>query len=45
MEKHYKIRRDLSIDFMGRKLFRIECTKEMDGRYIDVGELGGAAIT
>lgn len=39
MEEYYKLRKDLSIDFFGRKLFRIECIKEL--RNVKVGDLGG----
>ena len=39
MTKNWKIRKDLSIEFDGHKLFRIECTK--DFAEIKAGTLGG----
>ena len=39
MAKYYKLRKDLSIDFFGHELFRIECIKEL--KNIKIGELGG----
>ena len=39
MAKYYKLRKDLSVDFLGHKLFRIECIKEL--RDVKVGDLGG----
>ena len=39
MAKNWKIRKDLSIEVYGHKLFRIECTQ--DFKEIKVGNLGG----
>ena len=39
MAEYYKLREDLSIEFFGHKLFRIECIKEL--RDVKVGDLGG----
>ena len=39
MAEYYKLREDLSIEFFGHKLFRIECIKEL--KDVKVGDLGG----
>ena len=39
MSEYYKLRKDLSIELFGRKLFRIECIKEL--KNVKIGELGG----
>lgn len=41
MSKKFKLREDLSIDFLGHKLFRIECVEEIESKNIKVGQLGG----
>lgn len=41
MEKHYKIREDLSINFRGTKLFRIEATKDLPRHNVKKGDIGG----
>ena len=40
-EKHYKLREDLTIEVYGRKLFRIEATKDLEKYNVKKGDLGG----
>lgn len=39
--KNFKLRKDLSIDHMKHKLYRIECIKAIKSKGIKVGDLGG----
>ena len=39
--KYYKLRKDLSIELCGHKLFRIEATKNLKKHNIKKGDLGG----
>jgi len=41
MKSHYKLRKDLSIEVFGRKLFRIEATKNIECQGVKRGEVGG----
>lgn len=38
MAKHYKLRKDLSIEVCGHKLFRIECIEEIKGKGASVAD-------
>lgn len=40
-DKHFKLREDLSITFLGRKLFRIEATKDLKKHNVKAGDIGG----
>jgi carbonic anhydrase/acetyltransferase-like protein (isoleucine patch superfamily) len=39
--KHFKLREDLSIEFRGVKLFRIEATRDIERFSVKAGDLGG----
>ena len=39
--KHFKLRKDLSIEINGRKLFRIEATENLSKHNVKKGDLGG----
>lgn len=41
MAKHFKLRKDLSIEWEGRTLYRIEATKDIDYQEVHKGDLGG----
>jgi carbonic anhydrase/acetyltransferase-like protein (isoleucine patch superfamily) len=41
MEKHFKIRKDLSMEYAGRTLYRIEATKDLPKHGVKKGDLGG----
>lgn len=41
MKRHYKIRKDLSIEHEGKKLYRIEATKNVKAYQVKKGDLGG----
>ena len=41
MEKHFKIREDLSMKYLGRTLYRIEATKDLPRPFVKKGDLGG----
>lgn len=40
-KRHYKIRKDLSIEHEGKKLYRIEATKNIKAFQVKKGDLGG----
>lgn len=40
-EKHFKLREDLTIEVLGKTLYRIEATKDIEKYNIKKGELGG----
>ena len=40
-DKHFKLREDLSLTFLGRKLFRIEATKDLKKHNVKAGDIGG----
>lgn len=39
--KHFKLRKDLSIEIDGKKLFRIEATENLSKHNVKKGDLGG----
>jgi hypothetical protein len=41
MEKHFKIREDLSMEYYNRTLCRIEATKDLPQHGVKKGDLGG----
>ena len=41
MESYYKLRKDLSIEHFGKKLFRIEATHDIECQDVKKGDLGG----
>lgn len=41
MEKHFKIRKDLSMEYKGYTLYRIEATKDLPDHNVKKGDLGG----
>ena len=41
MEKHFKLRKDLTIEAYGITLFRIEATRDIEVRSVKKGDLGG----
>ena len=41
MEKHFKIREDLSMKYKGYTLYRIEANKDLPGHGVKKGDLGG----
>ena len=40
-DKYFKLREDLSLTFLGRKLFRIEATKDLKKHNVKAGDIGG----
>ena len=40
-DKYFKLREDLSLTFWGRKLFRIEATKDLKKHNVKAGDIGG----
>ena len=41
MKKHFKLRKDLSIEVNGKKLFRIEALKDIKFHGVLKGDIGG----